>query len=304
MKFSDAYELYKSYYTINFKYRSIQSANSVFPLYILPYFKDYNIQDIKKIDILNWLSDLDQKPLAYKYKKDIYVFLAMFFKWNQKYLDLDKNVVSEVGFILKNKDNQKQIVNIWTLKEFKRFIKNVDNIIYKDFFEFLFFTGCRLGEVIALKFSDIKKDKISITKTLIKGTNKVNSPKTKSSIRTIEIDKKLLKEIHNLKKYYTKQNGYFNSDFYIFGGNRHLSYTSIERYKNKACKKANVKQIRLHDFRHSHISLLLSKGIPVKAIAERVGHKDISMTLNIYAHVLDQDKKRLIKTINFMRFFG
>lgn len=302
MNFEKAYELYKSYYTVNFKQRSIESANSVFPLYILPYFKDYNIQEIEKTHILQWEEMLDQKDLSYKYKKDIYVFLAMFFKWFERYNNLDRNVVSEVGFILKNKDEKKEIVQIWTISEFKRFIKKVDDPVYKVFFKFLFFTGCRLGEVVALKFSDLESNYISISKTSIRGCG-FNSPKTESSNRKIKIDYKLKKEIMLLKKYYLKKYKYFDDNFFIFGGKKNLSYSTSTRKKNEACKKANVKQIRLHDFRHSHVTLLLSKGIPVKTVCSRVGHKDVSMTLNVYAHILKIDEKRLMRKLTLLRLF-
>lgn len=303
MNFEKAYELYKSYYTVNFKQRSIESANSVFPLYILPYFKNYNIQEIEKTHILQWEEMLDQKDLSYKYKKDIYVFLAMFFRWFERYNNLDRNVVSEVGFILKNKEVKKEIVQVWTISEFKKFIKYVDDPVYKVFFKFLFFTGCRLGEAIALNFSDINLSYISISKTSIRGNGKTNSPKTESSNRKIKIDHKLLKEINYLKKYYIKKYGYFDNNFFIFGGKKNLSYTTATRKKNKACEKANIKKIRLHDFRHSHVTLLLSKGIPAKAVCSRVGHKDVSMTLNVYAHILKTDEKRLMRTITLMRIF-
>ena len=298
----EAYKSYESYYKTRSKLRSIDVISSVFRLYILTYFKNRKMCDISKIEILNFeINFLDKQKISYSYKKIIYNHLATFFNYCKKYLDLEKNVVSETGFILKNKTENKKI-EVWTYNEFKRFIKKVDHKVYKYFFDFLFFTGCREGEAIALTFKNINKGIISIERTKIKGNRGFNSPKTKESIRKFKIDLKLRIEIYLLKKLYKKQFGYFDIDFYIFGGAKSLAPTTIERYKNNACKKANVKQIRIHDFRHSHITMLLSKGVPITAICERVGHKDISTTLNVYSHVLKQDNKKLINSLNLLRF--
>lgn len=296
-----AYNSYESYFKTRSKLRSIDVISSVFRLYILPYFENKKIYDITKFDILNFeINFLDKQNISFTYKKIIYTHLATFFNYCRKYLDLKNNVVSEVGFILKNNTINKKI-EVWTYNDFKKFIKKVDNKIYKYFFDFLFFTGCREGEAIALTFENINNGIVSIERTKIKGNRGFNSPKTKESYRKIKIDLKLRIEIWKLKKLYKKQYGYFNEEFYIFGGSKPLAPTTIDRYKNKACKEANVKQIRIHDFRHSHITMLLSKGVPITAICERVGHKDISTTLNIYSHVLKQDNRKLITSLNLLR---
>lgn len=297
----EAYNSYESYFKTRSKVRSIDIISSVFRLYILPYFKNKKMCDISKIDILNFeISFLDQQNISHTYKKIIYTHLATFFNYCKKYLDLKNNVVSDVGFILKNKSINKKI-EVWTYNDFKKFIKKVDHKIYKFFFDFLFFTGCREGEAIALTFKNINKSIVSIERTKIKGNRGFNSPKTKESYRKIKIDLKLRFEIWKLKKIYKKQYGYFNEEFYIFGGSKPLAPTTIDRYKNIACKKAGVKQIRIHDFRHSHITMLLSRGVPITAICERVGHKNISTTLNIYSHVLEKDNNKIIKSLTLLR---
>ena len=301
LTFNQAYNYYESYYKMTFKTRSIDAAKSIFNLYILPFFDNMKMCDISKNDILKFEQKIDSLNCSYKYKKDIYVFLAMFFHYCRKYLDLEKNVVEEVGFVLKNKDENKEVADIWTYREYKKFIKKVDNVVYKRLFEFLMFTGCRVGEAQALTFKDINKNMVSINRTLIKGSRGFNSPKTKESIRKFKIDIKLRIEIYFLKRFYKKKYGFFYNNFYVFGGKKYLSHTSITRHKNNACKKANVKQIRIHDFRHTHITILLSKGVPVKAVCKRVGHKEVDTTLNIYSHVLEKDNKRIIKSLNLLR---
>ena len=71
------------------------------------------------------------------------------------------------------------------------------------------------------------------------------------------------KELIELKEYYTRELKKFNDNLFVFGANKPLAPTTIERRKNKYCEMAGVKQIRIHDFRHSHASMLLSANIPI-----------------------------------------
>lgn len=106
--------------------------------------------------------------------------------------------------------------NTYTLEEFNQFISCIDELIYKQFFSLMFFCGTRPGEVMALTFNDIKGNYIFI-----------GLPKTDSFIRTIEIDNTLKKDLLELKKYYKKTYPSFNDDFFVFGGIKPLSTTSI-----------------------------------------------------------------------------
>jgi len=82
-----------------------------------------------------------------------------------------------------------------------------------------------------------------------------------------------------------------------------LAPTTCNRYKEKASKKAKIKQITMHEFRHSHATLLYDKNISVKAIKERLGHSDTNTTMNIYIHLYENKEKRVIRTLNFLRLF-
>ena len=163
----------------------------------------------------------------------------------------------------------------------------------------MFFTGARPGETFALQFKDIKDDYISINKTLTSHNGReFDTPKSYSSIRKIKLDKKLIRDIQDLKRYY---NGW-NLDYFIFGGSKPLAPTTINRYKLKACQKANLRPITLHQFRHSHATLLLHNGIIVNEISRRLGHSNPSITLNIYTHTDLSQEKRVYNTLNSLRF--
>lgn len=294
MNFLEIYDKYLSYMEIKAKPQSLRSIKSKFNLYILPYFKDKNINDITTFEYLEWQKTIEGKGFSYKYNKSLHYSCVALFNFSISFLDLEiKNIPSKVG-CFKNKYDIIKNVDFWTPNEYFNFIKNVDNYIDKVTFEFLYFTGCRIGELEALTFNDLIDNIININKTISKefynGKRVITTPKTKTSIRKILIDDYLLKEINKLKEYYKNKYNNFNNNFYIFGGNKPLSNTTIERKKNKYCDKANVKRIRIHDFRHSHVYLLMNNNIPITAISKRLGHANTSITLDVYSHFSNEDE--------------
>ena len=169
----------------------------------------------------------------------------------------------------------------------------------------MFFTGIRKGEALALKISDFDGKYIfinhTITKNRFNGKRLLLKPKSKKSIRKIKLDLFSQIELKQLIKYYSKNFDNFNDNFFLFGGNKPIATTTLDRKKNRYCKLAKVKQIRIHDFRHSHATILYKKNIDIKTIKERLGHADISTTLDTYVHINEEEEKRLIKMINLLR---
>ena len=304
MNFEKIANEYLSFISIKGKPQSIRSINSRINCYILPYFKKYNIEDITKEIYLNWQIEIEKKDFSYSYKKSLHFTMVAIFNHANKFYDLNYNIPSRVGNFTNNYELEKNI-NIWSYNEYKKFINLVEESIYKELFDFMYFTGCRLGECLALTFNDINTNKIFINKTIskeyINGKRQITRPKTKKSIRTIHIDNFLKNEINNLRKYYNKLYGCFQEDYYIFGGIKPLSPTTIERKKNYYCKIAKVKQIRLHDFRHSHASLLIENNIPISEISNRLGHSNVNTTLSVYIHLINNDEKRVLTAINTLR---
>ncbi len=186
--------------------------------------------------------------------------------------------------------------------KFKHFIKYVDDIVYKQFFNFMFFVGTRPGEALALKFSDIQGNYVRINKSRSNHKNReIGTTKNFSSNRLVQIDKVLVRDLNDLHDYYIKKYG-FDYDFIVFGGMKPLSPTTINRHKIDACKKANIRPITLHQFRHSHATLLISKNIMINEVSRRLGHSKTSTTLDIYTHTDLTQEKRAINTLNSLRY--
>ena len=302
MNWLEAYNEYLNYVEYNLKPQSKNSLKERFENIINPFFKDYKITDIKEIDYLNFQIMINKKNYSNNYKSNIHYLICGFYTYLIKFYNIKKNIPKLVGNFKMN--NERKIYNTYNIKEFKRFIKCFDNKIYKEFFNLLFFTGCRPGEAMALRFSDLKGNYISINKTMNEhGKREITTPKTKNSIRTIIIDRRLKRNLLKLKKYYISLYKNTSYDYYIFGGIKPLAPTTINRYKICACKKANLNPIKLHEFRHSHATMLLEKNIVINEISRRLGHSKTSTTLNIYCHTNKEQEKKVLKTLNSIRLF-
>lgn len=301
MLFEEAYEEYKIYASKRHKKQSFDCFVYNFNANILSYFKGKLLVDVNLQSIEDWQDFIYKKNFCNNHNKNLYSMFKSFLSYcHYKYNFDDSFLLEVVPFRMKVETNRK---DFYTLREFKKFIKFVDNIIYKRFFEFMFFCGTRPGECMALKFSDLEGNYININKTIDEhGKRLLGTPKTASSNRFIKIDKKLKYDLLYLKKYYILKYGSETFDYFIFGGIKPLAPTTINRYKLKACNKAKIRPITLHQFRHSHATFLLNKGIDIHEISKRLGHSKVSTTLDVYTHSDLSQEKRVYDTLNSIRF--
>ena len=156
-------------------------------------------------------------------------------------------------------------------------------------FMLLYWTGMRIGELLALTYEDIDLEKriISISKSYqrLDGKDVITPPKTPKSNRKITIPPLLAEE---LKEYCSHLYG-------IMPNERMFRFTKsyMEHEIVRGIKETGVKRIRIHDLRHSHASLLVELGFQPLAIAERLGHEKIETTLNTYSHLYPNKQAEL-----------
>ena len=198
---------------------------------------------------------------------------------------------------------EKTPIQIWTEEEVKQFLFHSQDSRYHIGYVIAITTGMRLGEVLGLRWQDVdfKNSTVTINQT-IGFDNKVKlTAKNKSSKRTIPVP---AKTIEALKKYRTQVNkeklrlGSTYSDLDLINCNEVgevLKRCTFRAHFKKIIKKAGVKEIRFHDVRHTHATLLLKQGVNPKIISERLGHTDISMTLRIYSHILPNMQKEAVE---------
>ena len=154
---------------------------------------------------------------------------------------------------------------------------------------------------MALTWKDVVGNNLNINKTLsnrLKGEQRETStPKTKNSIRILPLTEKIKKDL-DIMKSNAKQYIDYSDDWFIFGNTRPLVQSTICTYKNRYCKLAGVKQIRIHDFRHSCASLLINKGANITLVSKYLGHTNISITLNTYTHMYKSELEQMTNILN------
>lgn len=210
------------------------------------------------------------------------------------------------GFVnpIEIEDEDEEIVFL-TQDEFQSFLKEFDNdMVYHTLFSVLFFQGTRIGEALALTWKDIDFDRemMKIDKTYTSKINRsyqtgelyITKPKTKKSIRTIPIEQSTLEDLKKLKAYYSAFEE-FDESWFVFGGIRPLSETSIAKKKDDACSASGVTRITLHQFRHSCASYLFEIGAKPTAVQKYLGHSKLSTTMNIYTHLYPEDLMNIHK---------
>lgn len=246
------------------------------------------ITDISKSDLLEWRAWLSLQPFATKTKNTTITYVKGVFKYASDTYDIPDPSKAITRFKKTDLELMEEF-EVWTPEEFCRFLESVDEALYSLYFEFLYWTGCRRGEGIALQVKDLNHGYADIKYSQRDATTGLRPTKTRQR-RRIQIDARLYAK---LKAYTDIQGGP-----YVFGGEKPLSPTVISRRFNQAIEKSGVKRIRLHDLRHSHATWLINNGVNIVAVSKRLGHSDINETLKTYTHLLESTDQRMMDKIN------
>ena len=258
-------------------------------LYFRDYFNEFKqISDIKSLNIRAFQNWLKLKGLSNSTINRIMTSLSHIFNFAVDYYSLASNPCKTI----KTLKNDKKDFNILTPEEFKQLINCIEEK-ERIFFITLFYTGLRAGEALALTWEDFKGNTLDINKTLVMvdKEEQYNEPKTKKSKRIVVIPQFLVDMLNEYKSTMYKPKPYHN----IFL----LGYNQYNYMLDAAISKNNFKKIRLHDFRHSHISHLIHLGVNIVAISERVGHDSASITLSVYGHLYNEDKNKIADILKY-----
>lgn len=300
LKFSECYLSYFNFIKNNIRESSYYGMKQKLDKNLLPYFKNHLIEKITIIEIVNWQSNLS-KSLDKIYVNQLTMYFKAIFNYSRDYLNvkvLNTNLIKKLSLEIAPKEE----MLFWTYDEYTNFDKVIkdDDIIYKTMFSLFYYTGLRKGELQALTWADYKDNKISVNKSLTYATSdstfKITQPKTENSYRNIDLPNMVISRLNKLKLYYKNFDGY-NNNWYIFGGIRPIPRNNIDRYLLKYCNIAKVKKIRIHDFRHSHVSYLISLGVRDYYIASRIGDT-VSTVQKTYAHLFPKDIESVVNLLN------
>ena len=284
-------------------------------LYVQPTMAKVRIDKLTVPMLQKWKLTVEEKGLALKTKQYAYGIFRAILNYAVRMEYLSNNPLLKVGNF-KESLSIKPDMKFYTADEFRIFISTArrlaeeqqvkKNILiewdYYVFFNIAFYTGLRKGEIHALKWSDINGAFLYIRRSItqkLKGADRETSVKNKSSLRTIQMPLPLIRILEEHKKR-QMQLEYFTDDFRVCGGERSLRDTTISNKNMKYAKLSGLDVIRIHDYRHSHVSLLANEGINIQEIARRLGHARVEMTWNTYSHLYPREEERAVEILNMV----
>lgn len=297
----------------NRKISYISTQKNNYERHIKPYFKDTNLNKLSYEHIFEFREHLKTKSkkqnsnstLSPNTVNKIMILLKKIFDTGVRKSLIDKNPVDN----LRKLPISKPIISFWSVEEFNEFRKLIteDEISYDLFFTIAFFTGMRMGEILALNWYDVNLiiSTIHVTKTayFVNNINHINSTKTRAGTRLITINNKLTVMLRDWKEKQLDLLKEFTTDTESL---QIIQSTPIAITKNMVDKKFkqilsrnnNLKKIRIHDLRHSHASLLINQGEDYLVVKERLGHASITTTIDTYSHLYPSKQKDLANKLD------
>jgi integrase len=306
-------ELYNEFIevkTYELRKTSTIRIEQVFKYYVLPTFRNHRIDKISTKAIQDWKISVEKRGLAFRTRKTAFVCFSSMMNYAVKMEYVIKNPLTIIGNF-KNTLNIKTDMNVYTPEEFKRFIsvsknraeekERLQNDLsewnYYVFFAIAFYTGLRKGEIHALKWSDIDGSYLTVNRSItqkIAGVDIESAPKNKSSIRTLQMPTALIEILAEHKQRQLLAHN-FTDDFRICGN---IKDTSISRKNILYSSMAGLHRIRIHDYRHTHASLLANNSVNIQEISRRLGHTRIEITLNTYCHLYPREEEKAVAVLN------
>ncbi|WP_265460199.1 tyrosine-type recombinase/integrase [Enterococcus sp. HY326] len=288
----------------------VVSQQYVFDVHLKNYFKHAKISKLNDQDIIGFRNSLLKKKLSNNYINKIVILL-------KKILDIavrKKVLRQNPCTFLKRLPVEKEKMNFWTFDEFSKFdaLFNGEEQLLRLFFHLAYFTGMRMGEILALSWEDIDFEKNQIyviqSVTKIHGKEMISAPKTAASKRSISIHAQLSDLLLEWKNYQNDMLGHYASgrtdlDIRLFedapchimdGNSIRKKYDSILK------RDCSLKRIRIHDFRHSHAALLVEQNQEPYIIKERLGHASIQTTYDVYGHLYPNKQQEIADRIGLL----
>ena len=274
-----------------------QTKISIINSKLLPYFKDKKMCDIAPKDIIQWQNEMmklkgpNGKPFSATYLKTLHNQISAILNHAVRFYELKSNAAAKAGSVGKKEATE---MLFWTKDEYLKFKDSMmDKPLSYYAFQVLYWCGLRLGEMLALTAADFdfKKNTVSITKSYqrLNGKDVITDPKTPKSKRIISIPDFLSDEIQEYIKLFYSQ----TPTDRLFP----ISKSYLHHEMTRGSKEQGIKRIRVHDIRHSHVSLLIEMGFSAVAIADRVGHESIDITYR-YAHLFPSRQAEMAEKLN------
>ena len=293
------------------RYSSLVKIKNCITKGVLPTLSDKQIAKLTVKQMQEWKNETAKIGFAQTTLRNYYGEFRQMLNYAVKMGYIPKSPLTIVGnfkesFELKPKDK----IQYYTAEQFIKFITEakkaaqekgtINEWSYYVFFNIAFYTGARKGEIYALKWSDIDGNIMHIRRSIAQKYGKGNietPPKNKSSYRDLQIPAPLM-EILLEQKERQLQDENFKEEYRICGGIDCIRDSTVTNKNVEYANKAGLPHIRVHDFRHTHATLLVNEGINIQEIARRLGHSNVEITWNTYSHLYPREEERAVNILD------
>ena len=295
MTFKEAYTLYYEYQKDKIKDSTLKTYRD--RIKYMGLLDNIELVNLNWEHYQKWRTQMNKTNLCDKYKTDIQKFIKQVLNFAEKQWDFNLRKFYNKLEPFKTPGAIKKEMDFYEPQEFFQYISVIDDLRDKCLFETLYYCGLRRSEARGLQWRhiDFKNHTLTIAQQVLNlaGNNAssswyIASPKTESSNRTIPIPEVLLKDLAELKKS-NERFSKFKQTWFVFGDDVPITYHQMYSRNNNYCKKAGLRHIRIHDFRHSCASALISAAAPITAVSNYLGHSETTETLETYTHLVKKD---------------
>lgn len=291
MKFSALVELFLKDYKSRVRFTSYEQRKRTIDVHLLPYWKDTAVNQITPAGVRKWQQAIISKNYSDAYLAFIHNTLSMVLNYAVKYYRLRQNPCTITGSMGKTGVRR---LNFWTLEEFQKFLCTIENPLVKTAFQVLFFTGLRIGELQALTLADFDQEtgKFTISKSYCRyyRVDYINPPKSARGNRTVTLPPFLVAVLQEyLTHFYDMQPG--DRMF------QPITQAILASAIKNGCESTGIKRIKIHELRHSHVSMLIDMGFTPFLIAERIGDTP-EMINKVYGHLYPNRHQEVADKLN------
>ena len=289
-------EAWKEYKRPYVKQSTMAAYVLILENHVLPEFGDND--SLHEHDVQAFVLKKIEHGLSAKSVKDILVVLKMVMKFGVKN-EWMNHYEWDIKFPVNSQPKELEVLSVANHKKILDYVQHNFTFMSLGIYISLS-TGLRIGEICALKWSDINvaDGKITVQRTIeriymVEGEKKhtqlvINTPKTVNSCREIPISKELLAMVKPMKKV-------VNADFYVLTNeDKPTEPRTYRNYYNRLMEKLDIPKLKYHGLRHSFATRCIEAGCDYKTVSVLLGHSNISTTLNLYVHPNMEQKKRCI----------
>lgn len=293
----DLAALYFEYQETKLKTTTLELVKRLYTKHISPELGCFLVSKLNN----NYLYDWKRKFLKTELTESFYNKVITVFRQIIQF-GVNKGFIKNTSLIDElEKVHLNQIIperQVLTLDEIQKFLDTFVKADPKEYDYWLYFytysnTGMRPNEFRCLQKKDIQGDYLVVNKSItskLKGGDVIQTPKTKTSVRKVLMPHEIIELLNEHTKNYKP------NDF-IFGKDKAFRETNLNRSLKNHLKAAGVPEIVLYGFRHSHATNLIKAGVPIKVVAQRLGHKNASTTMNVYWHLFQDDEQQVISVL-------